>query len=86
MGISGTLTAKLLADTADASYGCRHPWLARCCAQKKEWSSKGFHSILRVVIHKSVPVPGSYSHTAETKKCQKTAMLIHGILWHYLQS
>ena len=38
---------------------------------KKEWSSKGFHSILRVVIHKSVPAPGSYAHAVETKKVPK---------------
>ena len=47
---------------------------------KKGMAPDGFHSILRVVIHKSVFVPYSYTHPAETKKCQKTAMLIHGIL------
>ena len=47
---------------------------------KKGMALDGFHSILRVVIHKSVFVPYSYTHPVETKKCQKTAVLIHGIL------
>ena len=48
--------------------------------QKRNGPLKGFHSILRVVIHKSVFVPVSLTHPAETKKCQKTAISMHGIL------
>lgn len=55
-------------------------WLV-AAHKKKEWSSKGFHSILRVVIHKSVPVFGSYLHTAETKKVPKDC---HAYTWYPL--
>ncbi len=51
---------------------------------KKGMARKGFHSLPRVAIHKSVP--GIRKHATGTKKCQKTAMPMHGILWHYLQS
>jgi hypothetical protein len=62
-----------------AAYAGKPSWAF--LATKKEWSSKGFHSILRVAIHKSVPVPGSYAHAAETKKVPKDC---HAHTWYPL--
>ena len=47
---------------------------------KKGMALKGFHSILRVVIHKSVLSLTVLHILRKQKKCQKTAMFIHGIL------
>ena len=48
---------------------------------KKGMALKGFHSILRVVIHKSVFVPDSLTHPAETKKVPKDC---HVYTWYPL--
>ena len=48
---------------------------------KKGMALDGFHSILRVVIHKSVPAPGSYAHAVETKKVPKDC---HAYTWYPL--
>ncbi len=42
---------------------------------KKGMALNGFHSILRVVIHKSVFVPGSFTHSAETKSTKRLPCL-----------
>lgn len=49
--------------------------------KKKGMALKGFHSILRVVIHKSVIVPVSFTHPAETKKVPKDC---HAYTWYPL--
>jgi hypothetical protein len=48
---------------------------------KKGMVLKGFHSILRVVIHKSVFVPVSFTLPAETKKVPKDC---HVYAWYPL--
>ena len=48
---------------------------------KKGMVLKGFHSILRVAIHKSVFVPDSSTHPAETKKVPKDC---HVYAWYPL--
>ena len=48
---------------------------------KKGMALDGFHSILRVVIHKSVSAPGSYAHAIETKKVPKDC---HAYTWYPL--
>ena len=51
-------------------------WLV--AAHKKGMALDGFHSILRVEIHKSFPA--AIQVPWKQKKCQKTAMPMHGIL------
>ena len=64
----------------EAYAGKAHPSISGMfTAQKKEWFSEGFHSLLRVVLHKSVP--GCYAHTAETKKVPKDC---HAYTWYPL--
>lgn len=48
---------------------------------KKGMAHKGFHSILRVAIHKSVLVPDSFTQPAETKKVPKDC---HVYTWYPL--